>query len=1143
MIAGVWAEALGVSRVGVHTDFFDIGGHSLLANQVMNGIRTAFGIDLPVRLLFENRTVADLAAVVEAAADGGTDGQLPLTRRPRAGGVAPSYGQRRLWFLDQLQPDGFAYSIPLTYRIPGRLCVDALAVALRQVTLRHEVLRTRFAVADGEPFMVVDGPESVHIDVVDVQDAADPLGEARSLARHEARTPFDLEAGPLARARLVRLAPDDHVLLMTFHHSVFDGWSIGVFQRELASLYRALEEDTAPDLMEPAVQYADFAAWQREWLSGETLDHHVEFWRSRLAGVAPALELPTDRPRPALPTHRGAVTEFDIPEDLADGLRRLARRSHASLFMVTLAAFQALLGRYAGTTDVVTGSPTAGRVRPELEELIGFFVNTLPMRTDLSGDPSFAQLVDRVRHTVLEAFDHQDMPFDRLVEEVAPPRDLSRNPIVQVFFQLFQSKQTQLVGLDLPGGRAAAFMEDAPVTRFDVELHLVGGDQGSLEAQLVYATDLFDTATMERFGEHYVSLLGLMVADPDQPLSRAQFGGPEELRQVLTGWNDTAVPRPTGQTISELFAAQAARTPDAVAVASGTERLTYAELSIRAHQVATHLLRRGAGPEDVVAVLLPRGLDLVVAMLGVLQAGAAYLPLDADHPAERLAFMLDDAGARLVVTHEALGHRLPENIGVMRMDSDRDTITALPSDPPPRRAAGDNLGYVVYTSGSTGRPKGVQVEQRSLANLVAWHIDRYGLGIGDHVSQVAGLSFDAAVWEIWPALLSGACLHVPPDGLGGGPQALIEHFATAGTTVTFAPTAMAELLIREPLGTKTGLRRLLTGGEAFTPRPTDDPGVPVINHYGPSECTVVATASDALTAPWRRPPIGGPIANTRVYVLDEQGTPVPVGVPGELYVGGHGVARGYVGAGDLTAERFVPDPFSGESGGRLYRTGDRARWRPDGQLEFLGRLDRQVKIRGFRIEPEEVETGLISQPRVREAAVVPVRTPSGEDALAAYVVGSGMLAPSPSELRAGLAETLPDYMIPTAFVVLEELPLTSSGKVDRAALPEPRWSEDREYVEARNRTEEVIAEIWAGLLRLDRIGVQDDFFERGGHSLLATQMMTRVEDAFGVELPVRAVFEHRTVEELATAIENAVLTEVEQMSATQVSAELSQRNR
>ncbi|MER7418287.1 amino acid adenylation domain-containing protein, partial [Micromonospora peucetia] len=717
----------------------------------------------------------------------------------------------------------------------------------------------------------------------------------------------------------------------------------------------------------------------------------------------------------------------------------------------------------------------------------------------------------------LDAFANQDVPFDRLVEELAPTRDLSRNPLVQVFFQLFQTED-RLVGLELDGTRVTAAPEETVTTRFDVELHCVGGVDG-WDCQLIFARDLFDEASMRRFAGHFRRLLESVVADPGQRCSRLVVVPEDELAEVLVGWNATGVRWSGGQTLVQRFEQQVARSGQALAVVSGAQRLSYAELDARADRVAGLLSRRGVGVEQVVGVCLPRGVDLVVAVLAVLKAGAAYLPLDPQQPADRSAYMLEDAGVRVVLTDAARAGQLPSGVEAVDVgDLPEPDSDSRPSPPSP--ASLDNLAYVIYTSGSTGQPKGVAVTVGSLLNLVDWHVDRYRLDGRDVVSQVANPSFDAACWEIWSALLSGAQMVVPDPGVETSAELLTEHFQLARTTVAFVPTPMAQLLLRSGLPA-TRLRYLLTGGDTLTlpgpAQPDFGAKVTVCNHYGPTENTVVATAC-RVEPGQTRPPIGRPLPNVTAYLLDGQGTPVGVGIPGELYLGGTGVARGYVGRADLTAERFVPDPFGTVAGQRLYRTGDLARWRHDGNLEFLGRADRQMKIRGYRVEPGEIEVALLANNRLREAAVRAVDGADGAPILAAYVVARGMLAPSAAEMRADLAERVPEYMVPSVFVVLPELPRLPSGKIDIDRLPVATPESDG-FVAPRNELEAAIAGVWARILHLDQISVTDDFFGLGGHSLLSTQVVAELRRTFGLDLPLRAIFDHRTVAAMATLIE------------------------
>ncbi|MGA4844124.1 amino acid adenylation domain-containing protein [Streptomyces sp. G45] len=1134
-IAEVWAEVLGHRDFGVRDDFFALGGHSLLCVEVLHRVARDLGVELPLRVMFTHRTVARLADAVAAARE--AEAREAATREATAktpavasagsgeGPRRPSFAQRRLWFLERLQPGLPAYLVPFAHRLRGPLDADALGRAFTGVQDRHEVLRCRFDERDGEP-VLLPGP-AVPLTVVDLGGAADPLRAAEEHVARDAVAPFDLAGGALVRGTLLRLADDDHVLAVVVHHAVFDGLSRQLFGRELAAAYEGQE------VAEPPLRYADFAAWQHDALTADAAAEHLAHWREALAGAPAALELPTARPRPPVPSYRGAVVSFDVDRETAKGLRELARSRGATPFMTALAAFQVLLARTAGVDDVVVGSPVSGRHRPGLDRLIGFFVNLLPLRADLSDDPRFDQLLDRVREDTLAAFVHQDLPFEQLVEELAPPRDLGRNPVVQVCFQLFDADA--LDAFTPAGLEVSPFDSAGAVTRFDLEMHLTARSDGTLAGELVYATDLFDEAVARRVTEHYATLLAAVVRTPEAPVRSLTMTGPAELDLVARPQERHAAGAGAAVTVAEAFARQARETPDAPALAHGAERWTYARLDARANRVAAALAAHG--PEAVVAVLLPRGADLVTALLGTLKAGAAYLPVDPHLPPERIAFLLADSGAATVLTVPELAHLVPKEhsttlLGAVEAAEDR----AAPAPPHPR--SGARAAYVVYTSGSTGQPKGVAVPHAALLSLVRWHVATYALRPGDVVSQVASPSFDAAGWEIWPTLLSGACLDVPDDDTVASPQALAEHFAAAGTTLAFAPTPLAEALLDLPLADTTALRALLTGGDVLRPRAAAGAGLPVVNHYGPTENAVVATATGELTAPWELPPIGAPLPHVTAYVLDEALRPVGFGVPGELYLGGAGVARGYVGQPALTASRFVPDPFGGEPGARLYRTGDLALWLEEGGLRFLGRADDQLAIRGYRVEPGEVEAALLTHPGVAAAAVTAADSPGGPQ-LVGYVVPRGA-EPAPAELRAHLAATLPRHMVPAAFVFLARLPLTASDKVDRRALPAPEWS-GTEAVAPRTATEEAVAEIWDEVLGLAEgagVGVHDDFFDRGGHSLLATRVVTRVDEAFAVRLPLRALFEHRTVAELAGVIEAAVRAEVDAMAEEEVAEEL-----
>ncbi|HEV7586613.1 MAG TPA: amino acid adenylation domain-containing protein, partial [Longimicrobium sp.] len=1033
--------------------------------------------------------------------------KILVERISRARTAPASFAQERLWFLERMNGASALYNFPEALRLTGALDVPALERALGEIVRRHEPLRTTLAEADGAPVQVIAPFSGFPLAVDDL--SALPLdareAEVRRRVDEDAGRPFDLAAGPLFRAALLRLCEREHVLLLCMHHVATDAWSLGVLFRELAALYVAFRAGAAPALAEPPLQYADFAAAQRRELAGEKLDAELAWWKERLAGAPALLELPTDHPRPAAQTYRGAREPVALPPALAERLQALGRTEGATLFMVLLGAFQVLLGRYAGSGDVVVGSPIAGRTRREVEGLIGFFVNTLALRTDLSGAPSFREVLRRVRATTLGAYGHQSVPFDRLVAELAPGRSLSHAPLVQAVFALQDAGATS--GDLFPGVETARIGAESHAAKFDLTL-AVQADADGIHGTLEYATDLFEQATIRRLLGHFERLLEQVADDADRPVSHAELLGDDERARVVGGWNQTDAPY-RADCVHRLVEEQAARAHGAVAVVSGDDIVTYGELNERANRLARHLARLGVGVEARVGVCLERGADLLVARLAVLKAGGAYVALDPAYPAGRLELMLRDSRAAVLITGSRQPLPAAEGVHVVCVDADRDAIAAERADDPGTVVEPRNAAYVVYTSGSTGTPKGVVVEHAGLAALCAWHADAFAVTPADRATLVASPGFDASAWETWPYLTRGASVDVAPEEVRADPPALRDWLVGRAVTVSFVPTPLAEPLLALEWPRTAALRWLLTGGDRLQARPSAELPFALSNNYGPTECTVVATSGAVAAEGERAPSIGRPIANTRVYVLDAGMRPQPVGVPGELYVGGAQVARGYLDQAATTAERFVPDPF-GAAGARLYRTGDRARWLADGTVEYLGRVDHQVKVRGFRIEPGEIEATLRRHPSVADCAVV-----AREGRLAAYVVGAG----DADALRAHLRNTLPDYMVPAAFVSLDALPLTPNGKVDRAALPEPDAHADEESASARTPVEEVLAAIWAEVLGRGRVGAHDDFFALGGHSLLATRVVSRVRAALAVELPVRALFEAPTVAGLAVRID------------------------
>ncbi|MFG1690509.1 amino acid adenylation domain-containing protein, partial [Nonomuraea sp. NPDC049269] len=1104
LLAGIWADLLGVDQVGIRDNFFDLGGHSLLATQVTSRIRSVFGIDLSLAVLFDQPTVGGLAPLIDEANGISRPRILPVDRDQP---LPLSFAQQRLWFLAQFDPDSTEHNTPTPIPLPGELDIPALRAALTALTERHEVLRTRLvADADGIPHQIIDPPTDFDLPVIEVASEH----EAQALIAADAATPFDLAAGPLLRGSLIRISDQEHILALCMHHVISDEWSAKIFHRELLALYEAFQAGRPSPLVPLPVQYADFAVWQRSWLTGETLEEQLGYWRRRLA-QPPVLDLPTDRPRAAIRDTAGAALDFHISPEVAEGLRALSRRSGTTMFMTLLAAYSALLGRYTRQDDLLVGTPVANRNQAETEDLIGFFVNTLVLRTDLSGDPTFTELLHRVRATALEAYGHQDLPFEQLVDELGIDRDRSRTPLFQTLFNYFaidDPTAQELQEATAGGGQQARV---GILAQTDLRMIFAEGSD-NLSATIEYSTALFDQATIERLIGHLNMLLAAVTTDPDRPLSALPILTPAEL-QALREVNATGVVLPEAAGVHELIAARALAGPEMVAVAGQEGQLSYGELDVRANQLAHKLIALGAGPETTVALCLERGLDLVVAVLAVWKAGAAYLPLDPSYPTDRLAYLLSDSQAGLLLSTEALLEDLPA--GRLRtLLVDEPSVRTLPVTAPAVNVAPDQAAYLIYTSGSTGRPKGVRVAHRGLVNLVMAQQDAFGVTASSRVLQFASPGFDAAVSEIAVTLAAGATLVIPSseqrvDDLAG----FIREWRV--DTATLPPSLLATLEPAElpPL-------TLISAGEHLDAALAEawGDGHRLLNAYGPTETTVCATISQTPAS------IGPPIANTTAYVLDGHLGLVPVGVPGELFVGGLGLARGYHGRPALTAERFIADPHAGD-GSRLYRTGDLGAWRPDGQLDFLGRTDHQVKIRGHRIEPGEIQHALTSHPHIATALV----TPTGQDTdrrLVAYLVPADPAdgIPATDDLRAYLAAGLPDYMIPSVFIELAAFPLSPNGKIDRAALPAPDSSRPDlagSYQPPTTPTEQLLAGIWADLLGVDRIGVRDNFFDLGGHSLLATQVTSRIRSAFGTDVALAALFDQPTINSLATLIDQA----------------------
>lgn len=1044
-----------------------------------------------------------------------------------------SFAQQRFWFLDQLEPGNAAANIFRAFRLTGRLDVTALEQSLTEVVRRHEILRTTFPDVDGQPIQRMSPPRPVSLAAEDLRALSATEREARVQQRvvEEARQPFNLAQGPLFRVRLLQLADAASVLLLTLHHIVFDGWSFSILFHELTVLYRAFTTGKPGLLPDLPLQYRDFAVWQREWLQGQVLVQELAYWKQQLGGSCPMLDLPTDRPRPSVRTSRGASQSLALPGPLSAALKALCQQEGITLFMLLLAAFKTLLHRFTGQEDILVGTPAAGRNQAETERLIGFFVNTLVLRTNMDGNPPFREILRRVRTVALGAYDHQALPFEKLVEELQPRRDLSCTPLFQVMFVL---QNTPSAALALQGLTLCPLDVVSHTSKFDLTLSMLDTKRG-LTGRLEYSTDLFDATTMARMLRHFHTLLEGIAANHERRLSDLPLLTAAERQQLLVTWNNTKRDFPQATCIHHIFETQVEHTPDAIAVMCGASQVSYRTLNQRANQLAYYLQALRVGPEIRVGLCLERSLEMVVGLLAILKAGGVYVPLDPGYPQQRLAYMLEDSQAMVLLTQQRLADRLPRNgAHVVCLDTDCTAFATPRQENPHSDVMGENLAYIIYTSGSTGRPKGVMISHRAIRNHLCWMQADFPLTESDRVVQKAPCSFDASVWELFAPFLAGGTLVMARPGGQQDSTYLIELIAQHHVTVMKLVPSLLQMLLGEPaLESCSSLRRVFCGGEPLPPQLPEQffarLSADFHQHYGPTEAAVVVSCSTCERGSQRCPvPIGRPTANTQIYLLDAHLHPVPIGMPGELHVGGVGLARGYMNRPGLTAEKFIPHPFSNEPGARLYRTGDLARYAPDGNLEFLGRVDHQVKIRGHRIELGEIEMALERHPSIHQAVVVAREDQPGDLRLVAYVVADQEAVPPIGALHRFLKTTLPDSMLPSAYMTLSALPLTPNGKIDRGALPAPgqtRPELETTFVIPRTPTEEVLVGVWGTVLGIEQVGIHDNFFELGGHSLLATQVMSRLRGALQLEVPVRALFDTPTVAGLALHLETIRQTE------------------
>ncbi|HKR15457.1 MAG TPA: amino acid adenylation domain-containing protein [Pyrinomonadaceae bacterium] len=1035
-----------------------------------------------------------------------------LSRRARPASVPLSFAQQRLWVLHQLDPGNPSYNMPEAVRFVGPLDTATFEKSLDEIVRRHEVLRTTFRTTEHSAEQIIAPAQPVNVSHLDLSalPESEREAEAARLTAEEAMRPFDLANGPVLRVSLLRLAPEDQIILFTMHHIASDVWSMGVLVKELMALYSAFAAGQPSPLPELPIQYADYAIWQHECSQLPELAQHLEYWKKHLSGAPAALDLPADRPRPAVMSFHGAVQRLALPAHVSASLISLSRQENCTLFMTLLAAFQTLLHRYTGQVDLVVGTPMAGRNRSEIEGLIGFFVNTLVLRTDLTRNPSFKALLARVREVALGAAAHQDLPFEKLVEELQPERDLSRTPLFQVMFAL-QNVRTEALALpDLQVVHAGA---TPAIAKFDLTLFMSEAN-GEIGGTFEYNTDLFDDSTIRRMIEHFQRLVEGIAANPDQRLLDLPLLTDAERYELLVKFNDTSAEYPSELCVHQLLEQQVLSSPATIAVAFKNERLTYQELNARANKLAHHLRSLGVGPEVPVTILMRRSVEMVVALLGVLKAGGAYLPLDPSNPRERLAAVLDEAQVSVVLTQEQLGEWERFN----DLDSENLHCSTRP----------ENLAYVIFTSGSTGKPKGAMIPHRGLVNYLSWCTKHYAVADGYGAPVHSPLGFDLTVTSLLAPLLAGRTVELLPEEEGVESLGQSLRADRDFSLVKITPAHLEVLRNMFSDGSVPGTRAFIIGGEALFDEHTvfwqqRAPGTRLINEYGPTETVVGCCIYEVPEGSSNNGavPIGRPIANAQLYLLDQEMQPVPTGVTGELYIGGDGLARGYLNRPDATAEKFVPHPFATNPGERLYKTGDLARFLGDGNLEYLGRIDNQVKIRGFRIELGEVESVLVQHPAVRETVVTIREDVPGDKRLVAYVTAAAEQPPAVTDLRLHLRDKLPAYMIPSAIVVLDALPLTTNGKIDHQSLPAPdETGSDRanSFVAPRNLMELQLAEMWEEILNVHPIGLTDNFFDLGGHSILGLRLMARIQKQFDLDLPLATLFEGGTVEHLASII-------------------------
>lgn len=1117
-IASIWSEVLGMNRIGVRDNFFDLGGHSLLATRVISRIRKEFELELSLRSLFESPTIAGMADRIDNVngSDKGIN-SAPFTKASRDNALPLSFAQQRLWFLSQLDPDSLAYNIATGINFRGKLRLDILQKSLAEIVRRHEVLRTTFKMLDSQPVQIIHSPDGFELPVKDLQHPTQE--DAQQIASQEARRPFDLINGPLFRACLLQLDPQDHLLVLSMHHIVSDGWSIDIVRHELEALYSAHLRNQPDVLPRIDIQYVDFAQWQRGVFTDKMLASQQNYWEGQLSEGLQTLQLPTDKPRPAVQTNDGANVNFSLSKALTAQLKQFSQQFEVTLFMTVLAAFKVLLYRYTRQTNFAVGTPIANRNQTEIEDLIGFFVNTLVLRTDIDGNPRFLDFLHRVRETTLDAYDHQDLPFEKLVEVISPERDMSTTPLFQVMIAFWNDRSRDI---NIDGLTFSQEMVDVQTSKFDLTLHLWEDDE-RLTGRMEYNTDLFVQETILRMSAHLNVIMESIIDTPQRRISEIPLLPEKEMRQILVEWNATQRDYPEEQTLVHMFEAQVLRTPDATAVESKTGRLTYHDLNERSNQLAHHLKKLGVGPEVVVGLFAERSLEMVIAMYGIIKAGGAYVPLDPEYPIDRVEFMMADTDIPVLITQQHLTERLPQyDAEVIILDADWDQIAKESKENPKAAASGKNAAYVIYTSGSTGKPKGVVNEHNGIVNRLIWMQEEYALTPDDRVLQKTPYSFDVSVWEFFWPLQVGATLIMADPGGHKDAGYLVDIIKQRGiTTLHFVPSMLEFFLEEERVVECNNIKRVICSGEALSVEVQrkffEKLDSELHNLYGPTEAAVDVTYWPCKRDDKRKVvPIGYPVANTQIYILDPDLQPVPIGCAGELHIGGIQVARGYLNRPNLTAEKFIKDPFSNQPGARLYKTGDLAKFTHDGIVEYLGRIDFQVKIRGLRVELGEIEAHIDEFEGIGKNVVTLSEYFPGEQILVAYYAVQQDSDVDISKLRKYLKSSLPDYMVPQHYIKLDAIPLSPNGKADRKALPKPKFERetDTAYVAPRNKEENIVAEVWKQLLRLDKVGIDDSFFDLGGHSLLLIKMLGKLKPHFERELKIIDFFRYPSIRAL-----------------------------